>query len=351
MRFLVAWDGSELGTLALRAAIHILSRKGDQLLVYHVTDPEHRQAAELDKVGEEEGGGGTMEALEARVDAELQAAEGKLHILTEGREGRLEEVPQASPSAASSAGSRHVLTVHETEAAKAARTSQRIVDFALACGADALVMGSVGGNQSESNCFRRTTLGSSAHMAAQRAPCTVMLIRPGCKVDKRLATVFMVAVDGSQHALHALRLSADMARPEQDEIVCRVFGPADFTAEVQEVCETILQEAMREKKVEYAVIPTELEESADVQGNELEETARQCRFRQQAFLVFGARGKKADGKGGFNSVSPDSSPTAPGASTSLGHVARWCIAEAQCSLIIARPSLRPTPEFLLREDS
>merc|ERR1719384_2401890 len=206
-------------------------------------------------------------------------------------------------------------------------------------------MGSVGGNQEESASFQNTTLGSSAHLAALRAPCTVMLIRPGCRVEPRLSTVFMVAVDGSQHALHALRLSADMARPLQDEIVCHVFGPPDFTDEVEDQCKVLLQEVMKEKRVEYAVIPTELEETADVHGDELAEASKECRFRQQGFLVFGARGRNADGTMG---PSPDSSPIAPRASTSLGHVARWCIREAQCSLIIARPSAVPTTDMLCR---
>eukprot|EP00913_Durusdinium_trenchii_P006519 g6123.t1 len=39
MRILVAWDGSELSTLALRCTIRVLSRPGDQLLVYHVRNP------------------------------------------------------------------------------------------------------------------------------------------------------------------------------------------------------------------------------------------------------------------------------------------------------------------------
>lgn len=32
-------------------------------------------------------------------------------------------------------------------------------------------------------------------------------------------------------------------------------------------------------EVEYAVIPTELDESADVHGDDLSDAAKQCRFR------------------------------------------------------------------------
>ena len=72
-------------------------------------------------------------------------------------------------------------------------------------------------------------------------------------------------------------------------------------------------------QVEYAVIPTELDETADVHGDDLSDTAQQCRFRlapramqklskaslratpsvcqgQQAFLVFGARGRNSEGQ-------------------------------------------------------
>ena len=33
-------------------------------------------------------------------------------------------------------------------------------------------------------------------------------------------------------------------------------------------------------EVEYAVIPTELDETADVHGDDLSDTAQQCRFRR-----------------------------------------------------------------------
>ena len=39
-------------------------------------------------------------------------------------------------------------------------------------------------------------------------------------------------------------------------------------------------------EVEYAVIPTELDESADVHGDDLSDAAKQCRFR--ALVVEGA---------------------------------------------------------------
>ena len=88
----------------------------------------------------------------------------------------------------------------------------------------------------------------------------------------------------------------------------------------QEHCTGELQRLMGARKVEYAVISTELEDSAKEHGDELAEAARQCRFRQQAFLVFGARGCQAD------DVTPECSPIARRGSTTLGHVARWGVA-------------------------
>mmetsp|Transcript_79054 Transcript_79054/g.239818 ORF Transcript_79054/g.239818 Transcript_79054/m.239818 type:complete len:343 (+) Transcript_79054:68-1096(+) len=314
MRFLVAWDGSELSTLALRVAIHVFSRQGDQLLVYHVTNRgRHEASPELE-----------LEALQQRLASELSGAQGLRVLRQRCGGGEIQEVPTAG------AGSERLLTVHEKEAAEATKISQRIVEFAAVADADVLVMGSTGVKGDASASYQRTMLGSSAHLAALVAPCSVVLVRQGCKVDPKLATVYMVAVDGSQHALHAMRLSAEWARPDKDEIVCRVFGPADFTATVEETCTNWLQQLMHTKKVEYAVIPTELAESADVLGDELSETARMCRFRQQAFLVFGARGRGADDEASPSNANGDSKPT------TLGHVARWCILEAQCSLIIAR---------------
>lgn len=346
MRFLVAWDGSELSTLALQATIRIFSKAGDQLLVYHVANRGRYGASE--EFG--------VEALQARLASELEAAEGKLVVLTQRKDGHIEEVehPDAAAGASPTGPQQQsLLTVHEKEAAEARKISQRIVEFADVCAADALVMGSMGLKQESSSSYRRTTLGSSAHVAALSAPCTVLLIRPGCKLDARLSTVFMVAVDGSQHALHALRLAADLARPKRDEVVCRVYGPPSFTELVEEKCTSLLQETMRDKNVEYAVIPELLEDSADCVGDELAEAAKECRFRQQAFLVFGARGRCADGTmPGSPSISPECSPKAgrgggaPAAATSLGHVARWCIREAQCSLIVARPSGPPPPGVL-----
>merc|ERR1719245_562115 len=207
-------------------------------------------------------------------------------------------------------------------------------------------------------------LGSSAHLAALRAPCSVVLIRSGCKVDSRLATVYMVAVDGSSHALHGLHLAAELAR-RGDEIVCRVFGPPEFTAEVDEFCTKYLQGVMHKKKVEQSVIETQLDDTDEAHGEEFQDLANSCRFRQQAFLVFGARGRGADGEerridtllegravtfaemraahrpaGGLTeaqlhdhwaqldaaegSGSPVS-PTLRGQQTTLGRVARWCI--------------------------
>eukprot|EP00439_Symbiodinium_sp_Y106_P040915 s1384_g5.t1 len=249
----------------------------------------------------------------------------------------------------SSANGRLLMTVHQKEKAEAIKISRMIVNFAAISGADVLVMGSTGRKDTGSANFQRTTLGSSAHLAALEAPCTVVLIRPGCRVDPRLATVFMVAVDGSYHSSYALQLCTEWARPDKDEIVCRVFGPPEFTESVERLCTDQLQAVMRDKKVEYAVIPTELDETADVHGDDLSDTAQQCRFRQQAFLVFGARGRNSEG--GTDPSSPTLSASEPGSPTAdvpttLGHVARWCIKEAQCSLIIARPKLWKSPAGL-----
>eukprot|EP00440_Ansanella_granifera_P056805 gb/GFBE01061571.1/.p1 GENE.gb/GFBE01061571.1/~~gb/GFBE01061571.1/.p1 ORF type:complete len:351 (+),score=77.76 gb/GFBE01061571.1/:1-1053(+) len=348
MRFVVAWDGSELSTLALQATIHVLSRHGDQLLVYHVRNPGRYGASEEFE----------LEKLQQRLAKELKTADG-LHVLAQRKTGRVEEV------AADTTGD-ELMTVHEkacSQHAEAMKISRMIVKFAADASADVLVMGSTGVKDTSSVSYQKTTLGSSAHLAALEAPCSVVLIRPGCKVDKRLATVFMVAVDGSQHACYALKLCTEWARPDKDEIVCRVFGPAEFTESVERLCTDQLQAVMRDKKVEYAVIPTELDETADVHGDDLADAAQQCRFRQQAFLVFGARGKHGEGPGSptlspmaSEPCSPTSGDEAP--ATRLGHVARWCIQEAQCSLIIARPkawswpdSLVPPPQPLYRAQS
>mmetsp|Transcript_37212 Transcript_37212/g.93332 ORF Transcript_37212/g.93332 Transcript_37212/m.93332 type:complete len:375 (-) Transcript_37212:100-1224(-) len=365
MRFLVAWDGSDLSTLALQATIHIFSRRDDQLIVYHVSNRGRYGAT--DEFG--------VEVLQERLASELKSAAGKLRVLSQRcRGGFFEEVSSASPSAEPASPSAEeaweggakppaLLTIHEKEASEAAKISERIIDFAIESGADALVMGSVGAKQDASATYQQTGLGSSARLAALRAPCSVLLIRPGCKMDSRLKTVFMVAVDGSHHALHALRLCSDLARPDKDEIVCRVCGPPEFTEPVEEKCKGLLQEVMKQKKVEYSVIQQHLEEDADEEGAELAEAARDCRFKQQAFLVFGARGRHAEGVWpGSPNCSPEPSPKrgdnkdsedggdeddvqdiARNKSTCLGHVARWCIREAQCSLIIARPSRPPPP--------
>ena len=47
-------------------------------------------------------------------------------------------------------------------------------------------------------------------------------------------------------------------------------------------------------EVEYAVIPTELDESADVHGDDLSDAAKQCRFRALVvsfLLALGQHGK------------------------------------------------------------
>merc|ERR1712032_122507 len=117
------------------------------------------------------------------------------------------------------------------------------------------------------------------------------------------------------------------------------FGPPEFTEHVQKLCTDSLQNLMHVKKIEYAVVPTEIDDEADVIGEELADTARDCRFRQQAFLVFGARGRRAEDE------LPDTPLSMSGEGTTLGKVATWCVHEAQCSLIIARPkkpfSLQP----------
>ncbi|CAJ1359640.1 unnamed protein product [Effrenium voratum] len=339
MRFLVAWDGSELSTVALRATIHVLARPGDQLLVYHVRSPGRYGAAEEFE----------LEKLQARLAQELQDAEG-LNILSQRKSGEMDEAAQVD--------SRSLMTVHQKEKAEAMKISRMIVNFAACTNADVLVMGSTGRKETNSECFQRTTLGSSAHLAALEAPCSVVLIRPGCRVDPKLATVFMVAVDGSYHSQYALQLCSEWARPDKDEIVCRVFGPAEFTEPVERLCTDQLQAVMRDKKVEYAVIPTELDESADVHGDDMSDAAQQCRFRQQAFLVFGARGRRAE-TGTGQQIGGEASPSSPAGSplsscaspsatpTTLGHVARWCIKEAQCSLIIARPRIWQSPTGLV----
>lgn len=333
MRFVVAWDGSELSTIALRATIHVFSRQGDQLLVYHVSNRGRYGASDEFE----------LDTLRKRLAAELQGAhDWGLRVLRQLGSCELQEVAKISED-----GTEQLMTVHEKDAAEAIKISRRIVDFALMTGADALVMGSTGIKGDTSATFQKTTLGSSAHLAALQAPCSVVLVRQGCRVDPKLATVYMVAVDGSQHARQALNLAAEWARPDKDEIVCHVFGNPDFTAPVEEQCESQLQEVMHKKKVEYAVIPTALDESADVHGDDLAETARQCRFRQQAFLVFGARGRKAD-----DADCEGMSPKSTNGETTLGHVARWCIQEAQCSLIIARPKTEVPPMLsLLRGQS
>lgn len=332
MRFVVAWDGSELSTLALRATLHVLSRPGDQLLVYHVQNPGRYGACEEFQ----------LENLRQRLATELQAAPPGLRVLAQQRGGDLEEVRADADSTLST-----LMTVHEKEEAEAVKISRRIIDFSSFAGADVLVMGSTGIKDTSSKTFLKTTLGSSAHLAALEAPCTVVLIRSGCRVDAKLATVFMVAVDGSPHAMHALQLCSEWARSDRDEVVCRVFGPPEFTADVERQCTLFLQESMKHRKVEYAVVPTELDESADVHGGDLADCAKQCRFRHQAFLVFGARGRTADGDSGACSsplLSSSRRLRDQGTSsshglqaTTLGHVSRWCIEEAPCSLIIARP--------------
>ncbi|CAE7296365.1 ANK1 [Symbiodinium natans] len=259
------------------------------------------------------------------------------------RESQPEEVDYSSTNG------QLLMTVHQKEKAEAIKISRMIVNFAARSSADVLVMGSTGRKETGSLNFQRTTLGSSAHLAALEAPCTVVLIRPGCRVDPKLATVFMVAVDGSFHSRYALQISTEWARPDKDEIVCRVFGPPEFTESVERLCTDQLQAVMRDKKVEYAVIPTELDETADVHGDDLSDTAQQCRFRQQAFLVFGARGRNSEGGADPSSPVSASEPGSPAADapTTLGHVARWCIKEAQCSLIIARPKLWKSPTGLV----
>lgn len=347
MRFLVAWDGSELSTLALRATITTLTRSGDELLVYHVANHGRYGASKEFE----------LDSLHDRLRAELDEAK-ELRVLVQTKDGAIEDVPApcsppcspgvAEPVVASDEDvavpaprprGRHstcptpLLTVHQKECAEAEKISKRILDFAHESSADVLVMGSMGTKSKASTTFQRVTLGSSAHLAALSAPCTVVLIRPGFKCDPKLRSVYMVAVDGSQHAYHALDLCSEWARYDKDEIVCHVFGPPEYTQPIEEHCTGLLQVLMQTRKVEYAVIPTELEDSADMHGDELAEAAQQCRFRQQAMLVFGACGRQKE------TLSPEASPKAAPAvepPATLGRVARWCIGEAQCSLIIAR---------------
>jgi len=340
MRFLVAWDGSELSTQALHATIYTLARKGDQLLVYHVANRGRYGASEEFE----------LESMQARLSSMLEEAE-DLIVLVQRKDGIIEDAaaPRSpQPAGFSKRSMSDLLTVHEKDGAEAEKVSARIIEFASVSNADLLVMGSMGTKEASSSTYQRTTLGSSAHLAALKAPCSVVLIRPGYRVDKKLRSVFMVAVDGSQHAFGALQLCCDWARYDKDEIVCHVFGPPEFTQPIEEHCTGLLQQLMQSQKVEYAVIPTELEDSAGEHGDELAEAARQCRFRQQAFLVFGACGRQAEN----GLTSPDASPMSGGPggrATTLGRVARWCIREAQCSLIITRiKSQVPQPYGLLR---
>lgn len=341
MRFLVAWDGSEIGTLALRATLRTLARADDELVVYHVTNRgRYSDAGEFE-----------LEALQRRLADELACAADGLRVLaqrTGSTSGNCELEECASPNRSVVANSSEVgqaevvlaaapalapaLTVHEKEAAAGKKVSLRILEFAALCAADVLVMGSTGVKAAASATYQRTTLGSSAHLAAFQAPCSVVLIRPGYRVDTKLATVYMVAVDGSEHSYNALQLAAEMAKSDKDEIVCRVVGAPQFIEPIEEACTSWLQRNMQRKRVEYAVITTELDESADVHGEDLADTASECRFRQQAFLVFGARGRGSE-MPDSPCASPSGSDDAP---TTLGKVARWCVREAQCSLIIAR---------------
>jgi len=350
MRFLVAWDGSELSTLALRAALHTLAQKGDQLLVYHVTNRGRYAASQELNLQEFE-----LEALQTRLRGILAEVEdAHLRVLVQTKDGVIEDVfapcsPPCSPDTSFDSSVPGLLTVHEKSSATAEKVSQRIIEFARCSNADVLVMGSMGVKQAASTTFQRTTLGSSAHLAAMAAPCSVVLIRPGYRVDPKLRTVYMVAVDGSQHSYQALQLCSDWARYDKDEVVCHVFGSPEFTQPIEERCTVELQKLMQSRKVEYAVIANELEDSAELVGDELAETAQQCRFKQQAFLVFGARGRQADDKSpewtpdctptGSRATGEPSSPLARRPSTTLGHVARWCIRETQCSLVLAR--IRP----------
>merc|ERR1712032_1126586 len=162
--------------------------------------------------------------------------------------------------------------------------------------------------------------------------------------DARQAMVYMVAVDGSQYANCALQLCSGLARADRDEVVGRVFGPPEFTEPVQKLCTDSLQSLMRIKKIEYAVVPTELDDEADVIGEDLADAARECRFKRQAFLVFGARGRGAEHE------LLDAPLHTASERTTLGKVANWCLHEAQCSLIIARPkkSFSPQPQDLVR---
>lgn len=301
-------------------------------MVYHVANKGRYGASEEY----------SYEVLQRRLAAELEGAEG-LRILVQRHGGDIEEVEVTS-------GTGPLLTLHEKTQAEETKISERIVVFARAVGADVLVMGSTGTKEESSVTFQKVTLGSSAHVAAARAPCTVVLIRPGYKVDLRLAAVYMVAVDGSSHSMHALGLCSDWARRDKDEVVCHVLGPPEFTEPLEELCTTRLQESMRAKRVEYAVIPTELEDSAEDEAEELASAAEQCRFRQQAFLVFGARGRGVENESASPKLGRSGSRHAE---ATLGHVAEWCIKRAQCSLIIARPkgSKAPLAEMLIRSSS
>eukprot|EP00434_Breviolum_minutum_P025495 symbB.v1.2.022527.t1/scaffold1944.1/size145740/4 len=131
----------------------------------------------------------------------------------------IEEESEEDVNGAVDSHSQMLMTVHQKEKEEEVKISRMILNFAAASNADVLVMGSFGRKEERSNCFQQTTLGSSAHLAALEAPCSVVLIRPGCRVDPKLATVFMVAVDGSLHSQHALQMCSEWARPDKDVLL------------------------------------------------------------------------------------------------------------------------------------
>ena len=76
--------------------------------------------------------------------------------------------------------------------------------------------------------FKGLLLGSVSRQLCEHAPCPVTVVRRSAPVDPVRLDTIMVGIDGSPHAIHALRFAGDLAtRMEADLVVAHAASPGD----------------------------------------------------------------------------------------------------------------------------
>ncbi len=152
MKIVLAVDGSEFSDAAVRAVIAQMKPSGAEVRVLHVT-----------------------ESVPFLVTGKFGVAVADAESLRRERFAHAEKIVQRAVEALRKAGFKAVPVVREGHPKSA------IIDYAAACGADLLVLGSHGYTGAQ-----RFLLGSVSDAVARHAPCSVQIVRiaPGRRRKK-----------------------------------------------------------------------------------------------------------------------------------------------------------------------